>query len=117
MAQEPNENAPHCTHWEHFENGKTLDRLVRLMILMDACGGFHILLGPRLPADVTTNAGQGHKDEHSANVALRPVALAPLRAMSFAMPKWPSVRDAANVLIGFMAISLLRVIIALMEAL
>jgi hypothetical protein len=117
MGSKPNTNAQHYTHWEHSENGEKFVRHILLMLVLDAWGGVHILTGLRLPRVVSSNAGQGHKDAHSAHIVFRfrnPVAF---RAAPVAMGRWLTLRDVANVLVGFMAVSLLRVIITLIEAL
>ena len=116
MGQQSNKDAPYCTDWEHLENGNKFCRQLRHMIVVDACGGVHILTGARLPRRVTSGAGQGHKDAHTADVSLRPDTPATLRVAPSDTAKWPNLRDAANLLIGLMAISLLRVIISLIEA-
>ncbi len=116
MGQQSNKDAPLCTDWEHLENGKKFHRQIRHMFVMDACGSMHFLTGARLPKSVSTGSGQGHKDAHPADVSLRPDTPATLKAAPRDTARWPNLRDAANLLIGLMAISLLRVVIALIEA-
>ena len=110
-------NDPQYTMWTHTENGKVTNRRLHRVSVQDRFGRMHHLKDDELPEAFHTFSGQAHKGAHLGTILLRPEKL---RVPSAAPPDtagWPCLRDVANVLIGFVSISILRFIIALIEAL
>jgi hypothetical protein len=77
----------------------------------------HHLTDDDLPEAIDTFSGQGYTGAHLATILLRPEKLRVPQAAPPDTAAWPCLRDVANFLFGFMSIAILRVIIALIEAL
>ena len=110
-------NEPHYTLWTHSENGKVFHRRLHHMEMQDRLGQLHHLEGDKLPQAVFSFAGQAYTGAHLATILLRPETVPVPKAAPPDTAAWPSLRDVANFLVGFMSISILRFIIALIEAL
>jgi hypothetical protein len=87
------------------------------MDVQDRYGRMHHLKDDELPEVIHTFTGQAYTGAHLATILLRPEKLRVPKAAPPDPAAWPSFRDVANFLFGFMCIAMLRVIISLIEAL
>jgi hypothetical protein len=110
-------NEPQYTMWTHTENGKVVNRRLHKMDVQDRFGRMHHLKEDELPEAIHTFSGQAYTGAHLATILLRPEKLRVPQAAPPDTAAWPCLRDVANFFIGFMSITILRVIIALIEAL
>lgn len=108
---------PQYTSWTHTENGKVMHRRLHRMKVQDRNGRLHNLEGDKLPEAIHTFAGQAYKGAHLATILLRPETVRVPKAAPQETASWPNLRDVANFFVGFMCITMLRVIVALIEAL
>ena len=108
---------PQYTMWTHTENGKVTNRRLHKMDVQDRFGRMHRLKEDELPEAIHTFSGQAHTGAHLATILLRPEKLRVPKAAPPDTASWPNLRDAVNLLLGFLGIVMLRFIIALIEAL
>jgi hypothetical protein len=106
----------HYAKWTHMENGKVLTRRLHRIEIQARDGRLYALTGDRLPDALVTNSGHAYKGEHIAQILLRPESCTAYETPRQAAA-WPNLRDVANFVIGFVSISILRVLIALIESL
>ena len=110
-------NEPQYTMWTHTENGKVMHRRLHRIEVQDRTGRLHILQGDTLPESIGTFSGQAYKGAHTATILLRPEKIRVPTAAPVDTASWPNLRDVANLIVGFMGITMLRLIIALIDAL
>ena len=110
-------NEPQYTMWTHRENGKVKHRRLHRMEVQDRFGRMHYLRDDDLPETIDTFSGQGYTGAHLATILLRPEKLRVPQAAPPDTAAWPNLRDVANFFIGFLSIAMLRIIIALIDAL
>ena len=108
---------PQYTMWTHTENGKVTNRRMHKMDVQDRFGRMHRLKEDELPEAIHTFSGQAYTGAHLATILLRPEKISGPKAAPPDSAPWPNLRDVTNLLVGFMGIALLRIIIALAEAL
>ena len=106
----------HYTKLVQFETGDVRVRRVHKMVTHNSDGTVKVQKGDSLPDAIVLNTGRESNGEHSAQIIERPHKTAAYYTPRDSVP-WPSLRDVANFGMGFMAIAILRVIIALFEAL
>lgn len=78
-------------------------------------GRLYALTGENLPEALMTNSGHTYKGEHLAQILLRPDQYSTYQASKASA--WPNLRDVANFAVGFVSLTILRVLFALVEAL
>jgi hypothetical protein len=100
-----------------MENGKVMTRRLHEIEVQDRFGRVHRLQHDELPQAMTTRAGQAYKGAHLATILLSPEKLRVPNAAPPDTASWPNLRDAVNLLLGFLGIAMLRFIVALIEAL
>jgi hypothetical protein len=110
-------NEPQYTLWTHTENEKVLHRRLHHMKVQDRNGRLHNLEGDKLPEAIHTFCGQAYKGAHLATILLRPETVRVPKAAPPDTASWPNLRDVANLIVGFLGITMLRLIIALIDAL
>ena len=116
MGQQSNKEAPDYTLWTHMEGGRRFSRRLHYMDVVNGFGKVDYLKGRRLPRGIFTFAGPVYEDAPLSAIWLRPETLTtPVTPSDTAA--WPNLRDVANLFVGFMALSILRVIIALIQVL
>lgn len=110
-------NEPQYCMWTHTENGKVMHRRLHRIEVQDRNGRMHILEGDKLPESIGGFSGQAYKGAHLATILLRPETIRVPKAAPPDTASWPNLRDAVNLLLGFLGIVILRFTIALIEAL
>ena len=110
-------NEPQYTMWTHTENSKVVNRRLHKMDVQDRFGRMHHLKDDELPEAIHTFSGQAYTGAHLATILLSPEKLRVPKAAPPDTASWPNLRDAVNLLLGFLGIVMLRFVVALFEAL
>ncbi len=113
MALKTSKDDTYFTKWTHVENGKVMVRRIHRFEVQARNGTLYVLRGDKLPDFVQTSAGEGHKGEHLAQILLNPETIKqrPPYTAPVAKP-YPSLRDLANIGVGFIGYVFLRFIVS-----
>jgi hypothetical protein len=117
MAQKNNTEKKDYTPWVHLEREKRFLRRLHKIDATDEDGKVNYLRGDKMPRGIVTVSGPIFVDAPPSAIWVRPETHAKPRATPPGSAAWPRPRDVVYVFVGFISISIVRVIIALFEVL